>query len=92
MTTESISTTIQELAEVIADQNCQIRELQATTEEQDELLVEYELEQENVEKLDAALYADLHDALTACTDENTSETLQDIIERYYGECDFGDTK
>ena len=90
MTTESQSTTIQELAEVIADQNCQIRELQATTEEQDDLLIEYELDQENAEKIDCMLYADLKDALTECGDEAASEALQDILDRYYGETEFGD--
>lgn len=75
--------TVNELAEVIADQNCQIRELQGTIEAQNDLLAGYELQDEEASKIDAALYADLVDL----DDGGCKFTIREIIERYFAEFD-----
>lgn len=80
------NTSIQELAEVIADQNCQIRELRETCEQQENIIVDYELDQENQEKVDSALYGDLKDALESCDDDHIShDLLVKILDLYFGD-------
>ncbi len=76
--------TITELAEVIAEQNAEIRELNRKLDEQTELLVEYELDQEEEEKVGSALANDLMDALDAYDDDQVEE-FRDIFSRYFGE-------
>ncbi len=77
--TEAEQSTIAELAEVIADQNERIRELHRQLDEQNDVICCYELDQEETEKIDALLCADLRDfAADHCLVE-----LSEIIDHYF---------
>jgi peptidoglycan hydrolase CwlO-like protein len=81
--TDQDKSTIAELAEVIADQNERIRELHEQLDEQNEVIVQYELDQENNEKVDAALYNDLRALLDEAPGNIESGDLAAVLEQYF---------
>lgn len=79
------TTTIQELAEVIADQNCHIRELYDTVSDQEETICNYELDQERAEKQTALFYAELKEFRSDLDRDEGDRTiirLDIIMDRY----------
>lgn len=81
--TEQNKNTIAELAEIIADQNERIRELHEQLDEQNDIIINYELDQENSEKVDASLYDDLK-ALADCAMQHINVgDLQEVMDRYF---------
>jgi len=78
--------TITELAEVIAIQNEQIRELFRQLDEQAEVIIEYELNDEEEEKVTNAMASEFLEALQDADelDEEAIEPFQEIFDRYFG--------
>jgi len=83
MTEDNLST-ITELAEVIAVQNETIRNLTMQLESQHDIITEYELDQEEEEKVTAALANDFLEALDLYEDDEVDE-FRDIFSRYFGD-------
>jgi hypothetical protein len=86
--TDQDKNTIAELAEVIAEQSERIRNLLSEMDEQNDIIVAYELDQENEEKTNAALYNDLSAALEQAReveDDDSAELLEEILEKYFGD-------
>ncbi len=78
--------TITELAEVIAAQNEEIRSLTLQLEAQQDIITDYELDQEEEEKVTAALASDFIDALDEY-DVDQVEEFRDLFSRYFGDVD-----
>lgn len=62
--TEKNEHTVGALAEIIADQAADLKQLREEIDEQNDIIAEYELEQEESEKIDAALYAELNELVS----------------------------
>lgn len=83
--TDSDKSTVAELAELIGDQNERIRNLTQELDEQNDIIVEYELDQENVDKLDAAIFSDLKAALEIATLKGTRTAIEEVLGTYFGD-------
>jgi hypothetical protein len=84
--TDQDKSTIAELAEVIADQNERIRLLTSEIDEQNDIIVDYELDQENEERCNASLYADLKAIVGGDVyNGEVCEAVEDILIKYFGE-------
>ena len=83
--TEQDKGTVTELAQVIAELSEDNRELRRLLDEQSDVIVDFELDQENSEKVDAALFQDLKTTLEFRTLKGARERLQELLGVYFGD-------
>lgn len=74
--------TLADLAEVIADQAREIRHLCDELDKQNDVIVEYELEQENEERVNAEMANELIEAIQC---KAPVERFQEIFDTYFKE-------
>ncbi len=81
--TESKASTILEMAEVIADQNERIRNLTHELDAQNDIIVDYELDQEKEERVSAAIFADLKAISDEAERSFMKQGINRLLETYF---------
>jgi len=83
--TDQDKSTVTELAELIADQSEELRNLRRESDEQNDIIVEYELDKDLAERIDSDIYSELEAALNIGTLKGTRTAIQSILDNYFGD-------